>query len=52
MRFVSAKDLPQTYRAGDVEVPAIRNANFVIEPASFVEPGAAASSGLEQRSGL
>ncbi len=36
MSLVIAKDLTKIYRAGDVEVPAIRDANFVIEPASFV----------------
>ncbi|NMG16872.1 ABC transporter ATP-binding protein [Aromatoleum bremense] len=36
MSLVIAKDLTKIYRAGDVEVPAIRGADFVIEPASFV----------------
>jgi putative ABC transport system ATP-binding protein len=36
MNLVFAQGLTKTYRAGDVEVPAIRGADFVIEPASFV----------------
>ncbi len=36
MSLVAARGLTKTYRAGDVEVPAIRAADFVIEPASFV----------------
>ena len=36
MSLVVAQGLTKTYRAGDVEVPAIKSANFVIEPASFV----------------
>ena len=36
MSLVIAKDLTKIYRAGDVEVHALRDANFVIEPASFV----------------
>jgi len=36
MSLVVAQGLTKTYRAGDVEVPAIKGANFVIEPASFV----------------
>jgi putative ABC transport system ATP-binding protein len=36
MSLVTATDLAKTYRIGDVETPAVRNANFVIEPASFV----------------
>src|SRR3990172_8261002 len=36
MSLVNAKGLPKTYRAGDVEVHAVRGADFVIEPASFV----------------
>jgi putative ABC transport system ATP-binding protein len=38
MSLVIAKGLTKTYRAGDVEVPAIKGADFVIEPSSFVEP--------------
>jgi len=36
LSLVIAKGLTKTYRAGDVEVPAIKGADFVIEPASFV----------------
>lgn len=36
MSLVIAQGLTKTYRAGDVEVPAIKGADFVIEPASFV----------------
>lgn len=36
MSLVIAEGLTKTYRAGDVEVPAIKGADFVIEPASFV----------------
>lgn len=36
MGLVNAKGLAKTYRAGDVEVHAIRGADFIIEPASFV----------------
>jgi putative ABC transport system ATP-binding protein len=36
MSLVIAQALTKTYRAGDVEVPAIKGADFVIEPASFV----------------
>ncbi|HRH86658.1 MAG TPA: ABC transporter ATP-binding protein [Rubrivivax sp.] len=36
MSLIVAKGLTKTYRAGDVEVPAIKGADFVIEPASFV----------------
>jgi len=36
MSLVIAKGLTKTYRAGDVEVRAIKGADFVIEPASFV----------------
>ncbi len=31
MKLVQAEGLGKTYRAGDVEVPAIRNASFTIE---------------------
>jgi len=34
--LVVAKGLAKTYRAGDVEVHAIKGADFAIEPASFV----------------
>ena len=36
MSLVVAESLSKTYRAGDIEVHAIRDAGFVIEPASFV----------------
>ena len=36
MSLVVARGLTKIYRAGDVEVPAIKGADFVIEPASFV----------------
>jgi putative ABC transport system ATP-binding protein len=36
MSLVIAKGLTKTYRMGDVEVQAIKSADFVIEPASFV----------------
>ena len=36
MKLVQAEGLGKTYRAGDVEVPAIRNASFTIESKSFV----------------
>jgi putative ABC transport system ATP-binding protein len=36
MSLVVARGLGKTYRIGEVETPAVRNANFVIEPASFV----------------
>lgn len=36
MSLVLAQGLTKTYRAGDVEVPAIKGADFVIAPASFV----------------
>jgi len=36
MSLVIAHGLTKTYRAGDVEVHAIKGADFVIEPASFV----------------
>jgi putative ABC transport system ATP-binding protein len=36
MSLVIAKGLTKTYRMGDVEVQAIRSADFIIEPASFV----------------
>jgi putative ABC transport system ATP-binding protein len=36
MSLVIANTLSKIYRAGDVEVHAVRDANFVIEPASFV----------------
>jgi len=36
MSLVIAKGLTKTYRAGDVEVPAIKGADFIIEPSSFV----------------
>lgn len=36
MSLVVAQGLTKTYRAGDVEVPAIKGADFIIESASFV----------------
>ena len=36
MSLVRAEKLVKTYRAGDVEVPAVRGVDFEIEPASFV----------------
>jgi len=36
MSLVIAQGLTKTYRAGDIDVPAIKGADFVIEPASFV----------------
>lgn len=36
MSLVQAKQLAKTYRSGDVEVQAIKGADFVIEPSSFV----------------
>jgi len=34
--LVSAVQLSKTYRAGDVDVPAVRDVNFTIEPGAFV----------------
>ena len=36
MSLVSAQNLTKTYRAGDIDVPAIKGVDFAIEPASFV----------------
>ena len=36
MSLVTASNLSKNYRAGDIEVKAIRNADFTIEPSSFV----------------
>ena len=36
MSVVQASRLVKTYRAGDVDVPAVRGVDFVIEPGSFV----------------
>ena len=36
MSLISASNLTKTYRAGDVDVPAVRGVDFAIEPASFV----------------
>ena len=36
MSLVRAKDVCKTYRAGEVEVRALRGLDFEIEPASFV----------------
>jgi ABC-type glutathione transport system ATPase component len=34
--LVSAVGLAKSYRAGDVDVPAVRDVNFTIEPGAFV----------------
>jgi putative ABC transport system ATP-binding protein len=34
--LIRAESLTKSYRAGDLEVPALRGVDFVIEPASFV----------------
>ncbi len=36
MSLVSAHSLAKTYRVGDIDVPAIKDIDFAIEPASFV----------------
>src|SRR5690349_12655118 len=36
MAVVEARSLTKTYRSGDVQVHAIRDASFAIEPSSFV----------------
>ncbi len=36
MSLIRAESLTKSYRAGDLEVPALRGVDFVIEPASFV----------------
>lgn len=36
MSLVRAENLTKTYRAGDIDIPAIKGIDFVIEPASFV----------------
>jgi len=36
MSLVVAENLTKTYRAGDIDVPAIKGITFAIEPASFV----------------
>ena len=36
MTLVSAVQLSKTYRAGDVDVPAVRDVDFTIEPGAFV----------------
>lgn len=36
MSLVSANHLAKTYRVGDIDVPAIKDVDFVIEPSSFV----------------
>ncbi len=36
MPLIRAERLVKTYRAGDIDVPAIRDVNFTIEPSSFV----------------
>ena len=36
MSLVTASELTKTYRAGDVDVPALRGVDFTIEPGAFV----------------
>jgi putative ABC transport system ATP-binding protein len=36
MSLVQATNLTKTYRAGDIDVPAIKGVDFAIEPSSFV----------------
>jgi putative ABC transport system ATP-binding protein len=36
MSLITARGLTKTYRAGEIDTPAIKGADFVIEPASFV----------------
>jgi putative ABC transport system ATP-binding protein len=36
MSLVRAENLSKTYRVGDIDVPAIKDVDFAIEPASFV----------------
>ena len=36
MSLVTASELTKTYRAGDVDVPAVRGVDFSIEPGAFV----------------
>ncbi len=36
MSLVTANGLTKTYRAGDIDIPAIKGVDFAIEPASFV----------------
>jgi putative ABC transport system ATP-binding protein len=36
LSLIHAQKLSKTYRAGDVDVPAVRGVDFAIEPASFV----------------
>jgi len=36
MSLVTATNLTKTYRAGDIDIPAIKGINFTIEPSSFV----------------
>jgi len=36
MSLLSATNVTKTYRVGDIDVPAIKGVDFVIEPASFV----------------
>jgi putative ABC transport system ATP-binding protein len=36
MSLVAARELTKTYRAGDVDVPALRGVDFSIEPGAFV----------------
>ena len=36
MSLVHAEQLVKTYRMGDVEVQALKDINFTIEPSSFV----------------
>ncbi len=36
MSLVQASHLTKTYRSGEIDVPAIKGVDFVIEPSSFV----------------
>ena len=36
MSLIRAEKLTKTYRAGDIDVPAVRGVDFAIEPAAFV----------------
>jgi putative ABC transport system ATP-binding protein len=36
MPLITASELTKTYRAGDVDVPAVRGVDFTIEPGAFV----------------
>ena len=45
MSLVLAAGLEKSYRVGEVTVPAIRGADFTIEPASFVSFVGSSGSG-------